>query len=59
MEESKRPAPSPIMIVYVGNRHEEFARQFAQFGLVTPPLSKINPPTSGKQNRTDQTHRNQ
>jgi hypothetical protein len=35
----KRGTPSPVVIVYVGNRHEEFARRFARFGLVTPPFA--------------------
>jgi hypothetical protein len=31
----------PSVIVYVGPRHKEFAQQFAQFGLVTPPLPEL------------------
>jgi hypothetical protein len=32
----------PSVIVYVGDRHEEFAREFRQFGIVTPPLPKLS-----------------
>jgi hypothetical protein len=41
--EQKDTAWMPIVIVYVGPRHKEFAQQFAQFGVVTPPLPKLAP----------------
>ena len=43
MEQRKRPTPSPIVIVYVGNRHEEFQQEFKQFGLLTHPLPNLVP----------------
>ena len=39
--EQKGTALMPSVIVYVGPRHKEFAQQFAQFGLVTPPLPEL------------------
>ena len=35
MEQSKRSARSPIVIVYVGHRHEEFRQEFGRFGLLS------------------------
>ena len=37
--EPGKPAMSPNVIVYLGNRHREFAQQFRQFGLVARGLS--------------------
>jgi len=39
--EQKDTAWMPIVIVYVGRRHEEFQHEFSQFGLVTRPLPKL------------------
>ena len=37
--EPGKPAMSPNVIVYLGHRHDEFAQQFGQFGLVVRGLS--------------------
>jgi DNA modification methylase len=46
MEQSKRSARSPIVIVYVGHRHEEFRQEFGRFGLLSYLL-----PESERQHR--------